>query len=296
MTGQPQAAKPRRPDFTGILIATPTYGDVHHEFARELFNAARLMQSFNLPFDLAFKVDSLLQRSRAELAASFLDRTNFSHLLFIDSDIEFPAQAIPALLGCDKDVIAGLYRKKRSDPTAIEWACNWKVIDNQHRIDPDTGAVEILDAGTGFMMIKRSALLKMREAYPELRYRVRDAKDGQPAQYAHDFFALMLEQWSDGEKVLISEDYAFCRRWRAIGGQIWALPGLPLTHHGRWEWKADCVKWLKGEEQAGYSHDPTAIRNRAEAEQAQRAERENAMPRAERENQLPAARKDSDAA
>jgi hypothetical protein len=35
------------------------------------------------------------------------------------------------------------------------------------------------------------------------------------------------------EGVWWGEDYAFSRRWREMGGEIWVVPDLDITHHSR---------------------------------------------------------------
>jgi hypothetical protein len=43
-----------------------------------------------------------------------------------------------------------------------------------------------------------------------------------------DLFPQGLE---DGQWV--GEDYAFCRLWERMGGEIWVVPDMTLSHHGR---------------------------------------------------------------
>jgi hypothetical protein len=47
------------------------------------------------------------------------------------------------------------------------------------------------------------------------------------------------------EGVWWGEDYAFCRRWNAIGGEIWVVPDLDLTHHSKTEaFPGNYHEWL----------------------------------------------------
>ena len=50
----------------------------------------------------------------------------------------------------------------------------------------------------------------------------------------YDFFPL-----GSYDGVFMSEDYAFCRRWREIGGRIWADLNIRLTHSGAHAYTGD---------------------------------------------------------
>jgi hypothetical protein len=84
----------------------------------------------------------------------------------------------------------------------------------------DPGAlVPVQDIGTGFLLIERGVLERMSAALPELRYRntpTVQAERGIP-EWCVALFDTMIEP-STG--LYLSEDYAFCRRWQALGGRI----------------------------------------------------------------------------
>src|SRR5205085_7019744 len=82
--------------------------------------------------------------------------------------------------------------------------------------------------GTGFLMISREAVQKMTDAHPELRAKMGDMADPL-APEAVMLFETMIEP-ETGQ--YLSEDYAFCRRWRDLGGEIWADVEARLTHTG----------------------------------------------------------------
>jgi hypothetical protein len=107
-------------------------------------------------------------------------RTDYTHMLFIDSDIHFNAQDVIALLALDKDVIGGPYPKK---------SMNWGNIAHAARNHPDlepkelealvgeyvfnvvkgtqqfqvTEPLEVMEIGTGYMMVKREVFDKMKD-------------------------------------------------------------------------------------------------------------------------------------
>ena len=53
------------------------------------------------------------------------------------------------------------------------------------------------------------------------------------------FFENVVE---DG--MLWSEDYTFCKRWLALGGEIWLDPEIRLAHWGTYVWQGSILDQL----------------------------------------------------
>jgi hypothetical protein len=71
-----------------------------------------------LGFEVATHViwnESLIQRARNNHVTAFMDTPDATHLMFIDSDVQFSAASILRMLAKDKEVICGLYSKKGID-------------------------------------------------------------------------------------------------------------------------------------------------------------------------------------
>jgi hypothetical protein len=107
------------------------------------------------------------------------------------------------------------------------------------------GFIEVEEAPTGFMCIKRDVIYRMMEHYPQLNYR----PYGAPLDYRNDpvarrhwlFFDCMVDPDSG---FYLSEDYAFCRRWRDMGGKVWADAQSKLKHLGQHQFGGDLKKSL----------------------------------------------------
>jgi len=198
--------------------------------------------------------ESLVTRARNVLLAYFLS-SDYTHLLFIDADIEFQVEDVIKLYAHDKDVIVGAYPKKGVSWQRIkdnmqapsneakqftdkeiaaygsDYAINFKFTNREERtIQVENGVVKLHDAGTGFMMIKREAILKLLKAYPELKYN-NDVQINN-ANITDNFYALFDTMIDPIDKRYLSEDYTFCRRWQEIGGDIWLDPSISLNHYG----------------------------------------------------------------
>jgi len=237
-----------------IFIATPCYGGALTEpYFRSTVKLLTFCNQHKIP--LAFGTianESLVTRARNVLVAYFL-QSNFTRLMFIDADIEYNVEDIVKLLYHDREIVVGAYPKKgvnwgrirdasRNAPSAEQWtereiaafgsdyAINFQFVDREKKqIAVERGLVKLHDAGTGFMMIKRSVIDKMIAAYPELAYN-NDLNIGQDLNgLFYTFFDTMIDP---KDRRYLSEDYTFCRRWQAMGGDIWLDPTISLNHYG----------------------------------------------------------------
>jgi hypothetical protein len=239
-----------------VFVATPMYGGMAHGlYIKSCLDLQTTMSKYGIETKFSFLFnESLITRARNYLVDEFL-RTDFTHLLFIDSDIHYAPQDVIALLALDKDVIGGPYPKK---------SINWKNIADTARKHPDldpkeleklvgeyvfnvvhgtkqftvTDPLEVMEIGTGFMMVKREVFDKMKEAYPTIQYKpdhVGQANfDG--SRYIHAYFDTVIDTKESivggGSDRYLSEDYMFCQMWRKIGGQIYLCPWMKTQHIG----------------------------------------------------------------
>lgn len=224
-----------------VFFATPCYGGMlTDQYFLSVFKMSQMLMQYGISFRVTtLRNESLVTRARNILAAMFMESTA-SHLFFIDADIEFDPDSILRALAYDKDILAAAYPKKA---LPIQYAINFKFKDQQTKqIRVENGAVEVLDASTGFFCIKRRVFDKMREAYPELHYRNDSNIDEKFHKYCYSFFDTIQDP--DDNRYL-SEDYTFCRRWQKIGGEIWLDPNTKLNHVGTYTFEGDVSKIME---------------------------------------------------
>jgi hypothetical protein len=247
-----------------LFVATPMYGGMNHGlYMKACLDLQGLCMQYGVAIKFSFLFnESLITRARNYLADEFIHRSNCTHMLFLDSDIHFNPQDVIALLAMDKDVSGGPYPKK-----AIRWKAIKTAITKNPDIDvgvlekltgdyvfnPVKGTatfsvsqpLEVLEIGTGFMMIKRNVFEKMTEAYPTIRYKpdhVGQANfDG--SRYIHAFFDTVIDTKDSivggGSDRYLSEDYMFCQMWRKIGGEIYLCPWMKTSHIGTYHFQGD---------------------------------------------------------
>jgi hypothetical protein len=247
-----------------IFVATPMYGGMNHGlYAKACLDLQSLCMQYNISVKFSFLFnESLITRARNYLVDEFLHRSDCTHLLFLDADIHFNPQDVIALLALDKDVIGGPYPKKAikwssvkkaviKDPTIEEG--NLDKITGDYVFNPVKGTerftvtepLEVLEIGTGFMLVNRNVFPKFEKAYPQLRYRpdhVGQAHfDG--SRYIHAYFDTIIDSVDSatggGTDRYLSEDYMFCQLWRKIGGKIYLCPWMRTDHIGTYHFKGD---------------------------------------------------------
>lgn len=217
-------------DTRGVLFGVPAYGGVMLDpFVAAMRETKDRFDGLGIPWNMmTIRNESLIQRARHQIIAFFL-QTTCDRLIFIDADIGFTADQVLRLLAHDRDVIGGMYRKKTL--ASEDYACNLQINqDGTVAQDEETGALKARHLATGFLCIKRNVIERMVAAFPQLRYRMHGpAQDAIGTEYAH----AIMEPFIDPVTLdYYSEDYAFCERWRAIGGECWVDPGLILEHWG----------------------------------------------------------------
>ena len=239
-----------------FFIATPCYGgQLNEPYFRSVIKMMTFFNGHQIP--LAFGTianESLVTRARNVLVAYFL-ASDYTHLMFIDADIEFQTEDLLKLYAHKKDVVVGAYPKKGvawdkiranlTDPAnkdkelsdrdmasfGSDYAINFKFVDKETKtIGVENGLIKLHDAGTGFMMISREAILKMIKAYPELKYN--NDVNINNADLKDHFYALFDTMIDPVDRRYLSEDYTFCRRWQEIGGDVWLDPSISLNHYG----------------------------------------------------------------
>jgi len=247
-----------------ILVATPMYGGMcGGTYTKSTADLASMAAQYGMDVRFYYLFnESLITRARNYLVDEFL-RSDCTHLMFIDADIGFDPNDVIALsviaeAGNDKEIVCGPYPKK-----CIAWEKIKRAVDRgfadkdpenlekyvgDYVFNPKEGSgsialdqpVEVLEGGTGFMMIQRSALEKFAAAYPQYTYlpdHVRTAHfDG--TREIMQFFQAEIDPKS---KRYLSEDYWFCQKMWDINVKTWLCPWMKLQHMGSYVFAGSLV-------------------------------------------------------
>jgi hypothetical protein len=226
-----------------IFIATPCFGGL--VTTGYMMSVLKLMQytdqhGFSISLNVLGR-DSLITRARNTLASQFMTMNEATHLMFIDSDITFEPELVHRMLTFDQDVVGGMYPAK-----ALNWVPPAKVSERE---PPQTATLQYVGkfcegaelerqgpfatgvyCGTGFVMIKRRVIERLIAAHPESMY-VSDHvyTPSETKRKYHALFECMIDPQT---REYLSEDFGFCRNWRALGGKIWLDVEGALVHTG----------------------------------------------------------------
>lgn len=239
-----------------LFIATPMYGGLcYGTYAKSIADLTSICTAYGIQVQLYFlSNESLITRARNYCSEVFM-RSEGTHLMFIDSDIGFDAKDVLALMALTLDeskgydIIGGPYPKKCiawekilhavkmgegvENPNDLEkfvgdYVFNPKAGNGTFKIDEPA---EVLEIGTGFMMIPRRTFEKFRVAYPQYEFKPDHARmegfDG--SKNISMFF--QAEICPDTQRYL-SEDYWFTQKCIKAGMQVWLCPWMKMNHTG----------------------------------------------------------------
>lgn len=216
-----------------LMIVLPQYaGWTHGRHMMSVVGLVRALTEAGVEYEVLAGSDSAVHRNRYLLTESFLrarvpgsegDRPDagvpYSHMLFIDGDIEFAVSDVVRLLDMNADVAVGAYRLKREGAELAAWHDGALLGLDDLPDEP----FEVDYAGTGFMLIKREVFERIGESLPWVRT---------------EQHGLQRRWWSfdmDGQAEL-PEDFGFCKRVREAGMSIMMDPKIELKHWGMKGW------------------------------------------------------------
>jgi len=297
-----------------IFIATPMYGgQCAGMYSKACIDLATMCANYGVETRFFFIFnESLITRARNYLVDEFLRAEGFTHLMFIDSDIHFdPRDVLSLAVLCDDDkpIIGGPYGKKCIAWEKIKRAVDVGIADEDPEelakftgdfvFNPVLGTrelkinepVEVLEIGTGFMMVKRDVFDDWKSAFPQFHYKPdhNRSEHFKGDRYIHAYFDTVIDNdaympggESGGSDRYLSEDYMFCQLARKIGKKIFLCPWMKLGHVGAYVFDG-AMSELGRIDQA----NPQAMANLKEVEEireARRIKKENEQAVAEVEN------------
>ena len=188
-----------------ILVSVPSGDLLHADCALSLCNLSVYSALAGVKLRIQSPRSSILPQSRNLAVKEVLSRPEYTHLMFIDSDLAFPADTLTRLLKHDEDIVGGTYpRRQPSSGHAVT-----EVPESFYRDVESEVLVPVEKLPTGMMLIARHVL-------EELKAPV---------------FAF---GWNPIDQREVGEDLLFCKAARAAGFGIYAEPRLShqLVHLG----------------------------------------------------------------
>lgn len=240
----------------GIFLATPMYGGMcAGMFSKSVADLAAFCASHQIPLQMYFLFnESLITRARNYCCDEFM-RSNLHHMMFIDADIGFNPQDVIFMAHLqlehpEYEIIGGPYPKKCISWEKIKMAVDKGVADNDPNVldrfvgdyvfNPKSGQatiridepVEVMEIGTGFMMITKEAMQKFYDAYKD-KYMYRpDHVRTEHFDGSREIMQYFQAEIDPVSKRYLSEDYWFCQKAHEAGIRTWFCPWMRLQHVG----------------------------------------------------------------
>jgi hypothetical protein len=223
-----------------VQVATPSGdGRFTQHYVTSLINTQHTLEHFGAQFNWAvFPGSSDLCHARNKILGEFVRAEKYTHLLKVDDDMGWEPADVVRMLASGKDFISGVGCKKKYP---LEWCCSNRSDDagiqqpvTFHQ-EGDIMLAEINYVGAGFVLISRECATRMIAAYQELMYV--DCYDAQKEVGLYDPVTIINGDYRER----YFDDFAFCYRWRKIGGKVFAIPDIQLKHtgnhtfEGKWE-------------------------------------------------------------
>lgn len=208
------------------MIATPAHnGLVNIPYTLSFATTLALLHQHNILLTpLIVRSGSLLVAERNRIIQAFWE-SECTHLLCIDADLGWPAEAVLAMLNEDKEFIGGCYPARNPNNQDISFLFRPDLTEDNH-FKQDKHLIKMFYIPAGFMMLSRSAIQKMRNKHENLHYIPKANIENNPPE-GYCFFNTEVYE---GE--FWGEDFVFCRRAQEAGIDIWVDPLIQFDHAG----------------------------------------------------------------
>lgn len=238
-----------------LFLAVPMYGGAcSGMFARSIADLSAMCVHYGVALQMYFLFnESLIPRARNYCCDEFM-RSDATHMMFIDADIGFNPQDVIALLALQSDespydVIGGPYPKKCIAWEKIKMAVDKGFADEDpgkldafvgdYVFNPKGGQttiplnqpVEVLEIGTGFMMMRRKTFQTFVEKFPQYSYKP-DHVRTEHFDGSREIMMYFQAEIDPASKRYLSEDYWFCQKLQEAGLKTWLCPWMKLQHVG----------------------------------------------------------------
>lgn len=212
----------RETDIPNLLIATPAYGgQVHVDYVHGLMDFYRHQIRFRL---FTIGNESLITRARNTIISTFYRSRSYTHLLFLDGDVQLTGQGLQTLLNHRKPVVGAAVSLKSVTREGDR-------LFNYHEVLAQDGSlITVEHLGTAALMLDRNAVNALiDDAVSEKRVYSYTLETGSGGETREDYDVFQV---GVSKGTYLSEDYWVCESLRRLGFDIFVDLSVPTVHHG----------------------------------------------------------------
>ena len=198
-----------------LMIAVPTMDFVHVEFMKSLVKLIERLKDDGIQYELCIDNGTLVYHARNHLSYKAV-REEFTHVLWLDSDMVFEPEVLDDLLFAHKPIVSGIAHSRRRPFTCCLFAD--LDLNTLKRADWTQYREPFQVAGCGMACTLMSV----------------DVLRDVVAKYGEPFTPMKS----------YGEDLAFCVRAHELGYEVWADPDVRVGHIGHLTiWPDEVQKW-----------------------------------------------------
>ncbi len=244
-----------------VLIGLPSFrGMVMVNTTGSLLRLVSLFSEIGITCNFVNVDSAEVTRARNMMASHMMQHPEFSHMLFIDDDMGFEADAILDLIRANKDIIGCVCPKREINLEKIYAAAQrgdsleaaiteGMAFVTRHlpnaKVEIKDGLCQVAGIGMAVTLIKRQVFQAMIDKNLVTHTPVPEAsgKDTFGNTHHYGFFDPLIDSQIGST---LSEDLAFCERWRVhLGGEIWALASRRISHIGMYDYSGTYLTRLQ---------------------------------------------------
>lgn len=213
---------------SGVLICVPAYGQtMNAQTAEAIYSTGQYLADRKIHNRLSWYSAADIEDVRNLFVTVWYDgHPEFSHLLFVDSDMGFDPGLIHDMIKFDKPLTGCLYAKRKTPASIVG-----TVPDGHSLKDVQHGFIKATGLGCGVMLIAREVITTMLEKMPELSDAIPSVLADASPELGLKRIIRAFDKIRDGG-FRLSEDMSFCKRWRDCGGEVWANINHRISHVG----------------------------------------------------------------
>ena len=183
-----------------LLIAVPTTDYVHADFVKSLCDLTSELSRKQINYKVEVLSGTLVYIARTRLANKAINE-NFTHVLWLDSDMVFNNQVVDDLMFCGKEMVCGAFVSRRPPYGPCVYS---SIKKGEVEKVKEFGTTPFKVDGCGFATVLTS--VDLLQAVTQ-----KFGTTFQPTEY-------------------YGEDLAFCWRVKQVGREIWCDPSVRPGH------------------------------------------------------------------
>ena len=237
-----------------IFLATPVHSECSIHYTQALLTLQQECFRKGIMISFCLMKSSLVTQGRNLCVSNMLNESaKYTHLFFVDSDIEFKPEILFDLINANKDIVGVPYPMKTIDWDKINTRRQrhnlttgdelriagymWPVkLENKDHLEVKNNIGEVTHVPTGCTLYKRSVFDKMMKAFPERKIVQPTIVNGKEVN-KENFYNLFDTYHDPDNHRYYGEDFGFCKRWAEIGGKCHILVNHDIAHIGEYKFE-----------------------------------------------------------